>query len=299
MLGRGGAYVEECVRDGFIGANFGIAQDLSGSLSENWKDFNKAFIPVYLEGRPGKSKVAAGLACGMLWTVCKGLKVNDVVITPDGNGQYFVGKVSGGYYYVPGGILPHRRRVEWLSTKIARADMSHELRNSSGSVGTCCNISNYATEIETLISVHSTVISCNNTEVEDAAEFAMEKHLEDFLIKNWKNTPLGAEYDVYEEDGEVIGQQYPTDTGPIDILAISKDRSVLLVIELKKGRASDCVVGQIQRYMGYIKEEVAEVNQVVKGVIIGLEIDPRLKRALAVTHNIEFYRYQIDFKLLR
>ena len=63
-----------------------------------------------------------------------------------------------------------------------------------------------------------------------------EKHLEDFLIKNWKNTPLGAKYDIYEEEGDLIGQQYPSDTDPIDILAISEDKKILLVIELKKGR---------------------------------------------------------------
>jgi len=37
----------------------------------------------------------------------------------------------------------------------------------------------------------------------------------------------------------------------IDILAVSKDQKELLVVELKKGRASDVVVGQIQRYMGF------------------------------------------------
>ena len=40
-----------------------------------------------------------------------------------------------------------------------------------------------------------------------------------------------------------------SDTGPIDILAISKDKKTLLVVELKKGRVSDNVVGQIQRYI--------------------------------------------------
>ncbi len=72
-----------------------------------------------------------------------------------------------------------------------------------------------------------------------------------------------------------------------------------MVIELKKGRTSDVVVGQIQRYMGYVKEELAEPNQAVKGMIIALEADTRLKRALAVTSNIEFYRYKIDFKLYK
>lgn len=71
------------------------------------------------------------------------------------------------------------------------------------------------------------------------------------------------------------------------------------MVELKKGRVSDNVVGQIQRYMGYVKEELAEENQQVKGIIIALDDDIRIKRALAVTNNIEFYRYQVSFKLFK
>src|SRR5207253_2099198 len=79
------------------------------------------------------------------------------------------------------------------------------------------------------------------------------------------------------------GKQYVTDdNGRIDILAISKDKKELLVVELKKGRASDIVVGQVQRYMGYVKEVIAEENQIVKGIIIALEVDLKLKRALSV-----------------
>ncbi len=59
------------------------------------------------------------------------------------------------------------------------------------------------------------------------------------------------------------------------------------------------VVGQIQRYMGYVLEELAEENQTVKGVILALEDDLRIRRALAVAPNIEFYRYQINFKLFK
>jgi len=100
-------------------------------------------------------------------------------------------------------------------------------------------------------------------------------------------------------DGELVGQQFPSDTGPIDILAISKDKQELLVVELKKGRVSDNVVGQIQRYMGYVKEELAENGQTVKGVIIGLDDDLRIKRALSVTNNIEFYQYKVNFTLYK
>jgi restriction system protein len=34
-------------------------------------------------------------------------------------------------------------------------------------------------------------------------------------------------------------------------------------------------------------------------VIIALEDDQRIRRALAVTPNIEFFRYQISFKLIK
>ena len=143
-----------------------------------------------------------------------------------------------------------------------------------------------------------TLISTDQT-VEDPAIFALEKHLEDFLVQNWKQTELGKNYDIYEEDGELVGQQYQSDTGPIDILAISKDKKELLVVELKKGRVSDSVVGQVQRYMGYVQEELAEEGQKVKGVIIGLEDDIKIRRALSVAPNIEFFKYLVSFKLFK
>lgn len=59
------------------------------------------------------------------------------------------------------------------------------------------------------------------------------------------------------------------------------------------------MVGQVQRYMGYVKEELAETNQHVHGVIIALEDDIKIKRALAVASNIDFYRYQVSFKLFK
>ncbi len=45
-------------------------------------------------------------------------------------------------------------------------------------------------------------------------------------------------------------------------------------------RPNDCVVGQLLRCMSYVKDEIAEVGQEVHGVVIGLEDDLRLRRAL-------------------
>lgn len=176
--------------------------------------------------------------------------------------------------------------------------MSEGLRNSCRSIGTVSSLSKHAEEIEKLLQGVPGIVSTDPT-VEDPTAFALEKHLEDFLVKNWKGTELSSDFDIYEEDGERVGQQFLTDTGPIDILAISKDHKTLLVVELKKSRASDVVVGQLLRYMGFVQEELAEPEQTVRGVVIALEDDQRLRRALAMVPAIEFYRYEVSFKLVK
>ena len=178
--------------------------------------------------------------------------------------------------------------------------MSEALRNSTGSIGTVSNVSKHKDEIERLIAgLAPPALIATDLSVEDPSAFAMEKHLEDFLVQNWVQTELGKDYDIYSEDGEPVGQQYETDTGPLDILAVRKDKKELLVVELKKGRASDAVVGQVLRYMGYVQQVLADTDQSVRGAIIALDDDKRIKRALAVVPNVSFYRYQVSFKLLK
>lgn len=303
MLGRGSLHADDCFSGGFIGTHFGIHEDLTGKLHDTWRPFNAANIPVYLDANPGRSRVAAGLACGAIWTVSKMLRPNDIVISPDGNGRYRVGEIEGEYWYAEDEILPHRRTVRWLDSSFDRAMMSEALRNSTGSIGTVSNINNYAEEIEALIAglPMPAPVPIMTTEglVEDPVAFGMEKHLEDFLVANWSQTELGREYDIYTVDDEIVGQQYRTDTGALDILAISKDRKRLLVVELKKGRASDAVVGQILRYMGYVKDDLAESDQTVEGVVIALDDDQRIRRALAMVPSVSFFRYKVSFQLLR
>ena len=303
MLGKGSMHAAECIAGGFIGADYDIHQDLSRKLPDEWREFNKNYIPVFISNHPGKSKVSAGLACGALWSVSKGIKKGELVLCPDGTGQYHVGEVLGDYYYTAGQLLPHRRKINWRAATIDRASMSQALRRSTGSIGTVSTITHHAQEIERLLGTTAYVPPISlvslDPDVEDPVAFAMEKHMEDFLVNNWASTELGQKYDIYEEDGEAAGQQYPTDTGPIDILAISKDKKTLLVVELKRGKASDVVVGQTLRYMGFVQQELAEDNQQVRGVIIALEPDIKLTLALRMVPNIAFYRYLVSFKLVQ
>lgn len=132
--------------------------------------------------------------------------------------------------------------------------------------------------------------------VEDPSEFVLEKYLEDFIVSNF-NTIFRGELKVYEDSEGNDGQQYATDIGPIDILAIEPKSNSFVVIELKKGRPSDQVVGQTLRYMGWVKENLCTDGQAIRGLIICRDPDPRLAYALAMTKDIEVRYYSVSFKL--
>ncbi len=189
MLGEKSRFAEECFAGNFIGTDFDIRQDLSNDLPDDLRSFNSKFIPIYLKVHPAKNKISAGLAGGALWTVSKGIKPGDLVLCPDGNGRYRVGEVSGPYSYEPDKVLFHRRPVHWLDVSIERSAMSETLQRSTGSIGTVSNVTQYAEEIERLIGGASAPkLIATDEAVEDPSAFAMEEHLESFLVANWQHT---------------------------------------------------------------------------------------------------------------
>ncbi|MGH9775868.1 MAG: endonuclease NucS domain-containing protein [Candidatus Acidiferrales bacterium] len=140
----------------------------------------------------------------------------------------------------------------------------------------------------------------NEPESEEAASamFALEKHLEDFLIENWNKTILAEQLELYEEDGD-IAQQYGTDVGTIDILARDRKNKDWVVLELKRGQDSDKALGQVLRYMGWIKQRKAQPGQNVRGIIVAGHSDERLEYALQAAVGVELYLYSVDFRLKR
>lgn len=298
MLGKASIHADECFQGGFIGVDFDLKQDLTEELPENWREFNRAFIPVWLKSHQGKSRISAGLACGMTWTVAKGLSIGDIVISPSGDGRYRFGEITGEYEYKPDEILFHRRSVHWLDTYVSPSDISKSLLNAMRSIGTTCDVTQYEEELKALLKGDLTPRNFQSDEsIEEPSVFVLEKYLEDFLVSNWTNTALGKKYDIFSDENGT-GQQYQTDAGRIDILAISKDGKELLIVELKKGRASDVVAGQIARYMGYVMSELALPDQRVRGLIVAREDDPKLRYSLKAIPNVDFYRYEVSFKLL-
>jgi restriction system protein len=302
FLGKGHSFVAECREKSYIGVNFDFEDDLTNNLYEDWKDFNKEFVPKLITRFPGKSKVSAGLACGMTWSVCRGLQIGDVVLVPTGDRTFYVGDITGPYRFVKGDNLPHQRPVKWRDMVVQLDDMSEQLQRSVASIGTTCMLDGHSDEVEQLLSgseIKVTATSGGET-IEDVSEFVFEKHLEDFMVKNWELTPFGSEYDIYrDENGEQTGQQFSAfGRDRIDILAISKDKKTLLVLELKKGKGTDEVLGQVLRYMGYVNT-LKEENQTVKGLIVAHEDDPRIRHALSMVNNVDFYTYKIQFTLTK
>lgn len=151
MLGEGGKFIKDCLENNYIGVNFLKDVDLTDILHTDENGWRQEQVNKYLTTYPEKSVGTARVAVGFLWTVCYGLKVGDMVLASNGEGGYCVAEIEGNYYYVNGKPLPHRRKVKWLDVVIQRRSMSQELQNSTGSIGTCCNISKYAKELEQLI----------------------------------------------------------------------------------------------------------------------------------------------------
>lgn len=301
MLGKGSQYAAQAIQGGFIGIDDGVGQDLTPLLALPEPEFRQQVKAALRDANPNSSKGTISQYATTLWRIAEGIRVGDVVVCPDGTqGQLRVGDVTGAYQYQAGGPLPHRRAVTWRPDPIKRIDMTGDLRNSSGGITTIIDLTGYGPELEALAggAVPTAVTAPDGTVVADPVSFRLEKELENFLVTNWAGTALGQQYDILRDDDQtVIGQQFQTSTGPIDILAAKKDGTELLVVELKRGRATDQVVGQIQRYMGYVKKEVAEAGQQVRGIIIALEDDLKLQLALEVAPHISFYTYKVSFQL--
>ena len=129
-----------------------------------------------------------------------------------------------------------------------------------------------------------------------ASEFALEAHLEEFLDSNWSQIDFGRKLALHA-DAEQSGRQYPAGPWSIDFLCVDRDTDDLVVIELKRGKTSDATVGQVLRYMGWVRENIARRGQDVHGIIIAREFDQGLKYAMAGQEKLRVLTYKVDFEL--
>ena len=84
--------------------------------------------------------------------------------------------------------------------------------------------------------------------------------------------------------------------GRIDLLCKDANGN-LVVVELKRDTSSDRVVGQLLRYMGYVKENKLPKGKVVRGMIVAHEHDEHLRLALQAIPNVEMKLYEVSVSI--
>lgn len=123
-------------------------------------------------------------------------------------------------------------------------------------------------------------------------EFAFEKDLRNYLARNLALIEPGLQ--LYEEEG-VSGLEFPAGGRFIDILAVDRGGRYV-VIELKVSRAYDRVVGQLLRYMGWIRANLSPETE-VRGMIVASSIADDLRIAASLVPNVALAEYELRLQI--
>lgn len=125
-------------------------------------------------------------------------------------------------------------------------------------------------------------------DVQNASEFALETHLEEFIDRNWQNIDFGVKLTRYQSEDQ-SGRQFPAGPWSIDFLCIEEGIGHFVVVELKRGKTSDAAVGQLLRYMSWVRKNLAKEGQKVKGIIIARDVDPALSYAVQDLNDVSVF----------
>ena len=123
-----------------------------------------------------------------------------------------------------------------------------------------------------------------------------EKHLEEEIESRilCGQVVFGKKLRMY--DKEQYGRQYAVaDVGRIDLLAIDSDSGDLVVVELKRDQSDDETVGQISRYMAWVKKNLCSDAQKVHGIICVNLASHKLRLSASMVPNLEVFEYEVRF----
>jgi restriction system protein len=264
-----------------------------GDISQlSRQELEQAVASNYQE-RPPQTK---SLITNMLWNFYHEISLGDVIIARRGRSSLAgVGTVSQLAFYAnqrnPNIDHSHFLGVSWLASP-----RDKEFDHIVFPMHTLSELT--PENAEALIRDDNQKLAVDEIQDsnDDLQSFVLERYLENFIIDNFVAI-FGGRLIIYQDADGNDGQQYTTDIGSIDILALDNDNNGFVVIELKKGRPSDQVVGQILRYMGWVKRNLCAEGQMVRGLVICQEPDERLSYALEMISCIDVRYYSISFTL--
>ncbi|WP_186264124.1 endonuclease NucS domain-containing protein [Burkholderia gladioli] len=138
----------------------------------------------------------------------------------------------------------------------------------------------------------------NDEDIRETA-FELEAQLQDFIAYNIQSVPInGKRLTLYvDPTSGSKGIEFQTPVGRIDVLATDADGG-FVVFELKRGRAPDQAIGQLARYMGWLKKTIARDRE-VHGVIVARGINETLRYSVAAVPNVSLYEYKVRFDLFK
>lgn len=135
------------------------------------------------------------------------------------------------------------------------------------------------------------------TEAGMVIEAPEERFVQQLINRNFDKVFAPLNLKLYDGDPDQTGVQFNTPVGKIDFLAVDNNTKDFVVIELKVGKVNDSAIGQILRYMGYVKKNLAG-DKNVRGIILGEDIGDKAKYALSLVPTIEFKTYKLNIQVI-
>jgi len=207
-----------------------------GDISEHSRDeLRKAIEQTYSDSPPN----IRTLYLNMLWSFYHEMASGDIIIARRGRKVIAaIGTVTSSAYY------EHERNIKatgpenpysnHIGVRWHDAPRGLEFRRMVFGMQTIYEITE--DQYRSLMEQKDEPGEEHEDHIQDRAEFVLEKYLEDFIVTNFSKI-FGNELELFTDPVEgVIGQQYGTEIGSIDILAIDRSSNSIVVIELN----ADC-----------------------------------------------------------
>lgn len=112
--------------------------------------------------------------------------------------------------------------------------------------------------------------------------FVHEKELQHLFSKDPTKIEAGL---------RLVAVESPAGGRYIDLLCLDRNEDIV-VVELKLSLAYDQVIGQLLRYMGWIRKYQAKPSQTVRGIIVANKISEDLKLAVSVVPNVQWLEFK-------
>lgn len=143
--------------------------------------------------------------------------------------------------------------------------------------------------------VTSSGIETKEAEEAEQIEALETDHYQKLIHRNFAKLFKGLRYFEEETQNQHEGHYITEDVGTMDMLCLDKNGD-FVVIEIKR-RATDDTVGQLCRYMGWVKENLAKPTQKVHGWIISETKDTKLEYAVKVIPNVSIKQMKLDISI--